>query len=70
MDIGKKIGEYLRDQGIKQAYLSERTGLTPTEVSYICTGRCKKVDALDYYKICKALGLDLMFFLSDGESEL
>ena len=70
MDIGKRIGDYLKDQGIKQAYVCERAGLTPTEMSYICTGRSKKVDAIDYYKICKALGLDLLFFLKDGESEL
>lgn len=70
MDIGKRIGDYLKDQGIKQAYVCERAGLTPTEMSYICTGKSKKVDAIDYYKICKALGLDLLFFLKDGESEL
>jgi transcriptional regulator with XRE-family HTH domain len=70
MEIGKRIGAYLKDQGIKQAYLCERTGLTPTEMSYICTGKCKKVDAIDYYKICKALEVDLLYFLRNGDSEI
>lgn len=70
MDIGLKIGQYLKDQGIKQTFISDRTGLSPTVVSYVCSGRSKKVDAITYYKICKALGVDMLTFIADGDSEI
>lgn len=70
MELGKKIGKYLKDNGIKQAFVCEKTGITATVMSDICTGTRKSVDCIDYYKICSALGLDLMYFLADGEAEI
>jgi len=70
MEIGKKIGQYLRDNGIKQAYVCNKTGITAAVMSDICTGSRKSVDCIDYYKICKALGVDLLTFLADGDTEI
>lgn len=69
--IGLRIGQYLKENGIKQAYLVEKTGIPAYAISDICTGDRKSIDVLAYYKICKALGVDLMTFLTDGkESEV
>ena len=64
--LGLKIGQYLNDKGIKQAYLVNKTGLPAYVVSDICTGKRKSVDAVVYYKICTALGVDLDYFLREG----
>lgn len=65
--LGLKIKQYLTDNGIKQSYLVEKTGLPAYAISDICNGRRKSVDTMAYYKICRALGVDLLYFLSDGK---
>lgn len=68
--LGLKIKQYLTENGIKQAFLVEKTGLSANAISDICSGK-RKVDAIEYYKICTALGVDLLYFLTDGkESEI
>ena len=64
--IGTKIKDYLADNGIKQAFLAEKTGLSPSQVSDICI-HDRKIDCIEYYKICKALGLELDYFFRDLE---
>lgn len=64
--IGAKIKEYLSENGIKQSFLAERTGLTPSQVSDICI-HDRKIDCIEYYKICKALNVELEYFLKDME---
>lgn len=64
--VGARIKEYLTENGIKQSYLAERTGLTPSQVSDICI-HDRKIDCIEYYKICKALNLELDYFLKDVE---
>ena len=63
MDIGLRIGEYLKAHGIKQAFLVQKTGLSAGVVSDICTGTRKGVDTVEYYKICKALGVSMETFV-------
>ena len=70
MEIGVKIGKYLKDRGITQSFLVRETGLTASAISDICSGSRKGIDCLEYYKICKALGVDLMTFIVDEESEI
>lgn len=62
--VGKKIKEYLTENGIKQAFLVEKTGLTACQISNICI-HDRKIDCIEYYKICKALGVPLDYFLKD-----
>lgn len=64
--IGAKIKEYLNENGIKQSFLAERTGLTPSQVSDICI-HDRKIDCIEYYKICRALNVELEYFLKDME---
>lgn len=70
MEIGLRIGQYLKDNGIKQAFLVEKTGISAQAISDICTGTRKGVDCIEYYKICQALKVDMMTFLKDGDSEV
>ena len=62
--VGAKIKEYLQQNGIKQSFLAEKTGLTNSQVSDICI-HDRKVDCIEYYKICQALNLPLETFVKD-----
>lgn len=70
MEVGLKIGKYLKDRGITQAFLVRETGLTASAISDICSGSRKGIDCLEYYRICQALKVDMLTFLTDGESEV
>ena len=70
MEIGIKIGQYLKDRGIKQSFLVEKTGMTASAVSDICTGSRKTIDCIEYFKICRALEVDMLTFMTDGEAEI
>ena len=65
--LGLKIKRYLAENGIKQAFLVEKTGLSANVISDICNGNKKTIDAVVYYKICTALGVDLAYFLTEGK---
>lgn len=64
--VGARIKEYLNENGIKQAFLAEKTGLTSSVISDICI-HDRKIDVLEYHKICKALNLPLDYFLKEGD---
>lgn len=64
--VGKRIKEYLNENGIKQSFLAEKTGMTNSVISDICTKE-RRIDALEYYKICKALNVPLEMFLEGEE---
>lgn len=64
--IGSLIKEYLSNNGIKQAFLVEKTGLSASQVSDICI-HDRRIDVIEYYRICKALNVPLEFFLSEAD---
>lgn len=66
MVIGKKIKIYLENKGIKQKFVADKTGLSESAMSDICNEK-RKVDAVEYYLICKALQLPLDYFLEGIE---
>ena len=63
--MGEKIKAYLESHGIKQTFLAEQTGLTYSIISDICL-KGRKVEATEYYKICKALGVSLDYFFEES----
>ena len=65
--LGMRIKQYLTENGIKQAFLVEKTGMSANAISDICTGSRKTIDAIAYFKICRALGVDLDYFLKGGD---
>lgn len=60
--LGAIIKEYLVNNGIKQAFLVDKTGLSASQVSDILN-RDRRIDAIEYYRICKALNVDLEYFV-------
>lgn len=63
--VGARIKEYLQQNGIKQTFLSEKTGISTNKISDICI-HDRRIDCVDYYKICKALNVPLEMFLEDS----
>lgn len=64
--VGARIKDYLSENGIKQTFLAEKTGLSNSQVSDICSND-RKIDCVEYYKICKALNVPLETFLEGIE---
>lgn len=64
--LGAIIKEYLVNNGIKQAFLVDKTGLSASQVSDILN-RDRRIDAIEYYRICKALNVDLEYFVKKAE---
>lgn len=64
--VGKRIKEYLVSNGIKQSFLAEKTGLTTMVIYDICNNG-RKIDVVEYHKICKALNVPFEMFLKEGE---
>lgn len=62
--VGGRIKQYLVENGIKQTFLAEKTGMSNATISDICNGN-RKIDCVEYYKICKALNVPLETFLED-----
>lgn len=62
--IGLRIKNYLNDKGIKQSFIAAKTGLNANIISDICAGS-RKIECVEYYKICSALGVPLDYFMED-----
>lgn len=61
--IADEIARYIRENGIKQAFLCERTGLTKHSVSAALHGR-RKISVEEYAKICAALNVPYEYFFA------
>lgn len=64
--VGVAIKEYLEKNGIKQAFVAEKVGITSSQMSYICNGR-QSIDCVIYFKICRALNVPLDLFFEGIE---
>lgn len=60
--VGKRIKNYLIENGIKQTFLAEKTGLSTMVISDICN-KDRKIDVVEYEAICSALNVPLEKFL-------
>lgn len=66
--IAKSIAEYMKENGIKQCFLCEKTGMTKHSISYALSGK-RKLSIEEYGKICAALHVSYdFFFRSDQHS--
>jgi transcriptional regulator with XRE-family HTH domain len=66
--IYKSIEKYLTTKGIKQSFLSEKTGISEQILSAMLNGkRTIKVD--EYFKICEALGISLDYLRGQFNGE-
>ena len=63
MNAARKIKEYLRENGIKQTYLAEKTGIDISTLNAILNENTRlTVDRLEL--ICKALNVSSEIFLN------
>ena len=60
--VGEKIKNYLNENGIKQTFIADKTGLSNSCISAICGGN-RKIEVIEYLKICRALGVEPDTFL-------
>ena len=67
--VGQRIKAYLTENGIKQTFLSDNTDIPNPILSAMLSGQ-RKIEVMEYYRICLALKVDFLTFLTDGESEI
>lgn len=67
--VGQRIKAYLVDNGIKQTFLSEKTGIPSPIITAMLSGQ-RRIEVMEYYQICRALKVDFMTFIADGEAEI
>lgn len=58
---GSDIKEYLEANGIKQSYVSEKTGI-PASILNMILNNNRKIEANEYMRICDAIGVPLEQF--------
>lgn len=61
MDCNKKIADYLKENGITQKFLSDKTGIEVEKVSNIVNGK-RKITGDELISVCTVLGLSLDYF--------
>lgn len=59
--IEQAIKEYLKNHGIKQAFVAERCDWTKQRMNAILTGK-QKISADDYAAICEAISVPYDYF--------
>lgn len=67
--VGQRIKAYLEENGIKQVFLVEKTGI-PAPVLTLMLAGTRKIEVMEYFRICTALKVDMMTFIADGDSEV
>lgn len=54
MDVQSKVAQYIQNMGIKQSFISEKTGLSKTKISMILNNN-QKMTADELVLFCRAL---------------
>lgn len=63
--VAKNIGEYLKENGIKQTWLAERLEIPPQTLNGIIKGR-SELKAETFITICKVLNVSPETFVKGG----
>ena len=67
--LGKKIKQYLDDNGIRYSHVAEKTGI-PMNVFSPMLNEKREIKANEYFSICFALKLPLEKFAPENPDEL
>lgn len=67
--VGQRIKTYLEENGIKKNFVAEKASIPNALLTAILAGT-RKIEVMEYYRICTALKVDLMTFLTDEETEV
>ena len=65
MVVQGRLSDYIRNRGIKQAWISQKTGISESRLSGILTQRLK-LTADEYEKIVSAIGKEPNDFMEVG----
>lgn len=55
MEVQSRVIRYVKDMGIKQRFIAQKTGLSESAVSNIFNGN-RKMSADEFMKVCQAIG--------------
>lgn len=66
MSLGQKIKKFIDEHGIKQTFLAEQAEVSDSVMSKMLNNQLN-IDAVQYYKICKALRVSLNYFFEDED---
>lgn len=64
--LGAKIRNYIDENGIKMTFLAEKAGLPYSVIVDICN-KDRRVEASEYFKICKALKVPYETFIDEDD---
>ena len=59
--LGNIIKEYINEKGLKQSKIAKTANITVQAMNDILNER-RKIDTIEYFKICKALNVKTDFF--------
>lgn len=62
MKVYEKLSNYIENNGIKQKFISEKTGIPENVLSTILNGK-RKLDVEEFVDIVLALNLDANYFI-------
>ncbi len=65
--LGRNIKNYLEENGIKQGFLSDKTGIPRTRLNDILNER-SPAKAIEYFLLCNALNVPLDTFLPQDKT--
>ena len=68
MDVGTKIGAYLKEHGISQIEFSQKTKISPSKLNLSLSGK-RRFTFLEYQVICWALGVGVDAFMEPRPPE-
>ena len=54
--LGTYLNQYMKQNGIQQRFISEKTGIQPEVLVAMLEGR-RKMEVAEYYDICAAMGV-------------
>ena len=63
--LGEKIKQYIANSGYKFGVIAEKAGVSANVFSAMVNGK-RKITAEEYFAICKALGVELEYFLKSA----
>ncbi|MCM1052495.1 MAG: helix-turn-helix domain-containing protein [Ruminococcus sp.] len=68
MKVYQKVALYIAENGVKQKFISDKTGIAENTLSMILNGK-RKMDADEFVEIIIALGVDANYFIINNSQE-
>lgn len=66
MKVYQKVALYITEKGIKQKFVSDKTGISENTLSMMLNGK-RKMDADEFVEIIIALNVDANYFITSKE---